>query len=54
MVFGSTPGFLPLADKPDTASCNLIPPVRGSAVKQNHYQKPSLLNLMAKPVDKVR
>ena len=39
---------------PDTASYNLIPPVRGSAVGQNHYQEPDLPNIMAKPVDKVR
>ena len=40
--------------KPDTASCNLIPPIRGSAVGQSHHQEPNLPNLMAKPVDKAR
>ena len=54
MVLGSTAGFLPLQSKPDTASCNPIPPIRGSAVGQNHHQEPNLPNLMAKPVDKVR
>lgn len=37
-----------------TASCNLNPPIRGSAIEQNHHQEPNLPNLMAKPVNKVR
>ena len=38
------------AHQPPPASCNRIPPVRGSAVGQNHRQEPDLPNLMAKPV----
>lgn len=54
MVFGSTAGFLPLVEYADTVNCNLNPPIRGSAVGQNHHQEPDLPNLMAKPVDKAR
>ena len=54
MVLGSLPDFCLWQSKTDTASCNLNPPIRGSAVGQNHHQEPNLPNLMAKPVDKAR
>ena len=54
MVFGPLPDFCLWQSKPDTASCNLDPPIRGSAIEQNHHQEPNLPNLMAKPVDKAR